>query len=126
MSVSYCLRYLDKVTLSYAAVYGLREDVGLSGYQYSWVVALFYFGYLVASPAANYLIQKFPIAKYAAGNILIWGVLVMLCAAARNFAGIAALRFLVAVFEASIEPCWVHITGMFYKREEQGARVIVW
>ena len=126
MAITYCLRYLDKVTLSYAAVYGLREDLGLVGSQYSWVASIFYFGYMVAEAPANYLLQKLPIARFAAVNIFIWGILVMLCAVAKNFAGIAVLRFLVAAFEACIEPCWVHLTGMFYRADEQGARVVIW
>lgn len=33
------------------------------------------------------------------------------------------LRFLVGVFEAGIGPCWIALTGSFYRKEEQGARM---
>ncbi|KAH6853200.1 major facilitator superfamily domain-containing protein [Chaetomium sp. MPI-CAGE-AT-0009] len=52
------LQYLDKVTLSYAAVYGILEDLHLVGQEYSWTSSIYYFGYLAAEPPAAYLIAK--------------------------------------------------------------------
>ena len=126
LAISFGLQYLDKVTISYAAIYGMREELHLVGQEYSWANSLFYFGYLVGEFPANYLMHKVPIGKFAAVNTLIWGVLVMLCAVAKNFAGLGVLRFLMGLFEACIGPCWVQLTGMFYKAEEQGARVAIW
>jgi ACS family allantoate permease-like MFS transporter len=88
---TYGLQYLDKVALGYAAVYTLRTDLGLVGQQYSWASSIFYFGYLVGQVPAAYLMQRFPIGKFAAANLMIWGILVMLCSATSNFGGLAAL-----------------------------------
>lgn len=104
----------------------MRTDLKLVGSDYSWANSIFYFGYLAGEIPANYLMQKLPIGKFAATNLLIWGVLVMLCAVAKNFAGLAVLRFLMGFFEAGIPPCWIHITGMFYKGQEQGTRCTIW
>jgi hypothetical protein len=45
-----CLIYapqcIDKTTLSYAAVFGLEEDLHLKDTEISWRGALFYLGYL--------------------------------------------------------------------------------
>ncbi|KAF7553814.1 hypothetical protein G7046_g6993 [Stylonectria norvegica] len=114
LMLTFGLQYLDKVTISYAAVYNMKKDLGLVGQQYSWANSLFYVGYLVGEFPANYLIQKLPIGKFSSVCILIWGILVMLCATAKNFAGIATLRFLMGFFEAGIPPCWIYITSMFY------------
>lgn len=104
----------------------MRKDLGLVGQQYSWTSSMFYFGMLVGQPPANWLIQRLPIGKFAAGSLLVWGMMVMLCAAATNFHGLMTLRFLMGVFEAGIAPCWIHTTGMFYKGQEQGARTTFW
>ncbi|KAJ5889071.1 dipeptide transmembrane transporter [Penicillium taxi] len=117
---------LDKAIISYAAVYGMRTDMHLVGQQYSWAVTMFYFGYLIGQPPANYLIQKTPMGKFAAVTLFMWGALVMLSALARNFAGIAALRFFMGIFEAGIAPLCVHVTGMFYKGQEQALRCTCW
>ncbi|TVY52770.1 putative transporter [Lachnellula cervina] len=126
LALTFGLQYLDKVTLSYAAVYGMRKDLHFVGTDYSWANSIFYFGYLAGEIPANYLMQRLPIGKFAAANLLIWGVLVMLCAVAKNFAGFATLRFLMGLFEACIAPCWIHVTGMFYKGQEQGTRCTIW
>lgn len=94
MMITYGLQYLDKVALGYAAVYGLRADLGLVGQDYSWASSMFYFGYLVGQIPANYLLQKFPIGKFAATNLLIWGVLVMLSSESHNFGGLTAMYVL--------------------------------
>lgn len=126
ISLTFGLQYLDKVTISYAAVYGMRTELHLAGQDYSWISSIFYFGYLVGQPPANYLIQRLPIGKFAAVNLLIWGVLVMLCGVAKNYAGMMVLRFLMGIFEAPIAPVCIHVTGMFYKGQEQAARCTLW
>lgn len=35
---------LDKLSLGYAAVFGLIEDLHLQGSEYSWCTSIFYFG----------------------------------------------------------------------------------
>lgn len=42
--LTYLLQYLDKITLNFASVFGLREGTNLQGQQYSWVSSIFYFG----------------------------------------------------------------------------------
>ncbi|KAH8901123.1 dipeptide transmembrane transporter [Thozetella sp. PMI_491] len=126
LMITFGLQYLDKVTISYAAVYDMRTDLNLVGQDYSWANSIFYFGYLVGEFPANYLLQRLPIGKTAAVTLFIWGILVMLCAVAKNFAGLAVLRFLMGFFEAGIPPCWIYITSMFYKASEQGTRCTAW
>lgn len=42
----YGLNYLDKTTVSYASIMGLKEDINLKGQEYSWIGSMFYFGYV--------------------------------------------------------------------------------
>ena len=44
MCVVYGLNYLDKTTLSYASVMGIRKDIHLTGDDYQWLGSMFYFG----------------------------------------------------------------------------------
>jgi len=46
LAVCYAFFYIDKTTLSYAAIFGIREDLGIVGTQYSWLSSIFYFGFL--------------------------------------------------------------------------------
>lgn len=37
LAVCYAFFYIDKTTLSYAAIFGIREDLNLVGTQYNWL-----------------------------------------------------------------------------------------
>ena len=54
MCIVYGLNYLDKTTLSYASVMGIKKDIHLTGNDYQWLGSIFYFGYL----AWEYAFQK--------------------------------------------------------------------
>ncbi|PSK51840.1 High-affinity nicotinic acid transporter [Elsinoe australis] len=120
----YFLQFLDKTTLSYTAIMGIRQDTHLVGQDYSNLSMLFYIGFLATEFPTQYLSQK--IAKYSlylSINIMIWGVVLMSHAATTSFAGLAVCRTLLGVFEACVAPILVMIIAMWYKKNEQGRRV---
>ena len=41
---TYLLQYLDKSTVNFASVFGLRQGTNLHGQDYSWSLSIFYFG----------------------------------------------------------------------------------
>lgn len=49
---------LDKTAISAAAIYGLREDLNLTGSQYSWCGSAPFFGGLVFMGPAAYCLQR--------------------------------------------------------------------
>lgn len=50
--------------MTYAAVFGLRSDLNLSGSQYSWAVSLFYFGQLASEYPAIYLMSRLHLVRF--------------------------------------------------------------
>ncbi|KAA8569785.1 hypothetical protein EYC84_001364 [Monilinia fructicola] len=136
---SYCLNHMffltntcanapqiDKTTLSYAAIFGIKDDLHLEGTEYSWLSSIFYFGWLAWAFPTNYLMQKFPVAKYLAFNIFMWGALLMCQAAARNFTELAVLRALSGAAEGCSDSSFMIITSMWYTRREQPIRIGLW
>lgn len=117
---------MDKTTLSYAAIFGLKEGLGLKGEEYAWLSSSFYFGWLIWAIPSNLIMQRSPPAYYLAFNIFMWGALLMAQAAAVNFAGLLALRVLSGAFEAIADPAFMLITSMFYTRAEQPSRISAW
>lgn len=126
MFVTYNLNFMDKTILSSAAVFGLKEDTHLHGQQYSWVGSMFYFGYLFFEYPTTIFIQKLPVGKYLAGVCLMWGVIVASTAGCSNFGGLATVRFMLGVAEATISPAFVYVTSIWYTRDEIPARTGVW
>jgi hypothetical protein len=113
-AVCYAFFYIDKTTLSYAAIFGIREDLNLVGSEYSWLSSIFYFGFLAWALPTNFLLQRLPVGRYLGFNIFLWGGFLMLQAAAPNFAALAALRALAGAAEACADPAfmlvWKHPT----------------
>lgn len=44
LCLTYALQSIDKNTISYAAVFGIREEIGLQRTEFSWIGAVFYLG----------------------------------------------------------------------------------
>jgi len=126
MCAIYGLQYLDKTTLSYASIMGLKTDTHLVGDQYSWLGSMFYFGYLVWEYPTNRLCQRLPLAKYSASNIIMWGLVLSCMAATSNFAGAMTVRFFLGVFESAVTPGFTLFTSQWYTKEEQGVRTGIW
>lgn len=117
------MQYVDKTTLSYAAIFGIKKDLNLQGTDYSWLSSIFYFGWLAWAIPSNLIMQRLPPAYYLAGNIFMWGALLMCEAASKNFATLAALRVLSGAFEAIADPAFMLVVSTYYTREEQPWRI---
>nr|KMM65664.1 membrane transporter [Coccidioides posadasii RMSCC 3488] len=126
MCVIYGLNYLDKTTLSYASVMGLKEDIHLVGDNYQWLGSMFYFGYLAWEWPTTRLLQRLPLAKYSAFCMVAWGLVLTCFAAVENFSGAVALRFFLGVFEAAVTPGFALLTSQWYTKPEQAIRVNLW
>lgn len=59
-------------------------------------------------------------------TVILWGAVLMCHAAASDFAGLAAARTFLGVFEASINPGTMLLFSMWYRRIEQPLRVGIW
>ncbi|KAK8020440.1 MFS general substrate transporter [Apiospora arundinis] len=126
LCIVYGLNYLDKTTVSYASVMGLKTDINLVGQDYSWIGSMFYFGYLFWEYPTNRLLQRLPLAKYSAFNVIMWGLTLCCMAAVENFAGAMTVRFFLGVFEAAVSPGFALFTSQWYTISEQGSRTGIW
>lgn len=78
----------------------------------------FYFGYLAWEWPTNRLLQYFPLGKYSAFNIIMWGTVLALFATVENFSGAVAVRFFLGLFEAAVTPGMATFPEVW---DEQGA-----
>ncbi|BAE56724.1 permease of the major facilitator superfamily [Aspergillus flavus] len=126
MIITYFLQALDKGTMSFASIMGIREDTHLRGQEYSWLTTCIYIAVLIVEYPTNWILQRVPIAKYLGINICLWGATLALHAACHNFAGLVTVRTFLGIFEAVCQPSFVILSGMWYKREEQADTVTYW
>ena len=107
-------------------MFGLIDDTGLVGDQYSWLGSIVYLAQLVFQPFIAWLLVKLPIGKFSSTMVLFWGITLTCMAAAHNFGGLLTARFFLGTFEASIAPAFVAITQMWWRRREQTVRIASW
>lgn len=53
--IVYFLQYLDKISIGYGSVMGLRKDAHLTGDDYNWVSSIFFFGHGLRIPHCSSL-----------------------------------------------------------------------
>ncbi|KAF1798858.1 major facilitator superfamily domain-containing protein [Mucor lusitanicus] len=117
------IQFCDKTTLSIAAILPqFYKDTHITQDQYSWVSSIFYLGYLCMQLFNNYMLQRYPIAKFVGTVLVIWGATLLSMAWATNFSQLAALRFLLGFFEAVTYPAMYLLIATLYRRSEQ----VIW
>ena len=126
MSIAVLLQFLDKTSLNYASLLGLKTDTHLKGQEYSWLGSFFYVGYLVATPVHGFFLQKVQLSKYVGVCIVLWAVVLGSHAACKNYSQLVAVRFLLGWFESALTPAFILLTGRFYTKQEQVIRTSIW
>ncbi|KAH8782314.1 major facilitator superfamily domain-containing protein [Hyaloscypha sp. PMI_1271] len=124
--VVYMLQLMDKNSLSFAAIMGIKTDCHLTAKQYSWLGSIVYFGYLGGEIPATFLMQRFSLSKYFSIMCMLWGVVVAMHAVCHDFASLATVRFLLGAIEVCTAPAVIYITGSWYTKSEQITRVAIW
>lgn len=119
MVTTYFCQALDKGTINFASIMGIREDTHLVGQQYAWLTTCVYVAILFWEFPTNRLIQRLPIGKYLAFNIFAWGVVLACTAACKSFTGLIIVRTLLGLFECVCQPAFVFLSTMWYTRDEQ-------
>lgn len=121
---TYLLMFLDKALLNYAASMGIKDH--LKGNEFSNLGTIFSAAYIFMEPVVTYLIQKFPISKILGTFITVWGIVLACHAACKTYASLMVVRTLLGLFESSSAVGCIAISGMYYTKSEQSARIGFW
>ncbi|KAJ5761761.1 uncharacterized protein N7511_005143 [Penicillium nucicola] len=126
MFLTYFLQMIDKISINYANVMGMQDDLGMKGNDFSWLATSFFIAYAVAEIPQGALLQRFPITKVLGANVFCWGIILCCSSAASKFSHMLALRILLGLMEAVIAPSLTMYTSMWYTRAESTPRYGFW
>ncbi|ORX38210.1 pantothenate transporter [Kockovaella imperatae] len=121
----YGFQYLDKIALSYAAIFGMKTDLHLVGQDYSWCASIFYFGQLASEFIAIKALHIFPIKLYVGVTVVAWGAIMMCNATPHDFGGLMVARFFLGLMEGSVAPAFVVLISHWYRKHEHPLRIAV-
>lgn len=124
--LNYFIQFLDKFLLSYAIIMGLEKDIGMKGNQLNNAASALWWSYLVASAFMGPILNKVPVARFVAGNMLCWGIVVSSTAAVQSYGSLLAIRLLMGIFDAAIPPSLMLITSQYYRKDEAALRFELW
>ncbi|KAI5254828.1 MFS general substrate transporter [Aureobasidium subglaciale] len=125
MWLCYGIQQTDKTALGTQATFGLREDTGLHGTQYSWLTTIFYLIYMIFEFPSNIILQRYKMGKILSCYMICWGVVVLCIGFAQNFTHLVVLRALQGLFECCISPGFILVVGSWYKTREHASRSLV-
>lgn len=94
----------------------------MTSQQYSWCSSIFYVGQLVAEYPFVYLMSRLHLTKFVGVTVVVWGAICMCLATPTNFAGFAAVRFLLGFAEGAVSPAFITITSVWYRKNEHASR----
>ncbi|CAD6577491.1 MAG: hypothetical protein TREMPRED_001963 [Tremellales sp. Tagirdzhanova-0007] len=117
---------IDKGTLAASSVMGIQTDNKLHGQQYALLGTILYIGILIGELPVNQLIQRVRVAKFLGSIIICWGILVCCHAACHDWSSLMAVRFLLGLCEAGVQPCLMTLTAMYYRRVEHPTIISYW
>ncbi|KAJ6261494.1 hypothetical protein Dda_4164 [Drechslerella dactyloides] len=107
--VLYMLAFLDRINIGNAKLYGLEEELGLTGtLGYQTAVSLLFVTYLLFEIPSNLVLKKFRPSRWR------W---------VQSYGGLLACRLLLGLFEAGLFPGLTVYLTFWYTRKEIALRV---
>lgn len=121
----YWVNYLDRTNFQNAYLTGLKEALGMKGYEYNVVNTCFTVGYTVGMVPNNIALLKLPPRYWLSFCALAWGVLVLSIYKTTNYRQLCVIRFFQAFFESSTFSGTHFILGNWYRDDELTKRSAV-
>ncbi|KAL1844879.1 hypothetical protein VTK73DRAFT_1625 [Phialemonium thermophilum] len=114
----YFVSYLDRSNIGNARNIGLARDTHLSSAAYQLASSTFYIGTVCFGTIGGLMLKAFRPSAWLAMCLVGWGAMAAIQAACTNGAGLAGVRFLLGVFEASFAPgCALYLSFWYLKTE---------
>lgn len=126
LTITTMFGFIDKATLSYAAIFGLIKDSHLHGTEYSWLGSIYYFGYLTTQPIAALLLQRFTPARCLSVAIMLWAIILFLSVLCDTWSKWMANRYFLGICEGIVVPSFILISSAWYSRKDQPLRFGIW
>lgn len=106
----YFLHFLDKTLLNYAAAMGIKKNLANPN-DFANLSTIFYASYIVGVPVVAYMLQKWSLSRTLGIFIILWGVVVAVHAACKNYVGLMLVRTFLGFLESSSAISLIVISG---------------
>ncbi|KGO40484.1 Major facilitator superfamily domain, general substrate transporter [Penicillium expansum] len=125
LSFLYLMCSLDKSNAGNAKLFGLLEDLGMSGTQYNLALMYFFFTYGLSEPVSNIMLRRVGPKIWFPFIVCAWGLITTLTSQASSYAGFVVIRLMLGITEAGLYPGAYFILSMWYTPKEIGTRMAI-
>jgi MFS transporter, ACS family, pantothenate transporter len=103
----------------------MKEDLSMSGNDLNYLNTFWNIGYIIGQLPSQIIITKVRPSIWLPTAELLWSIIVIGMAGAKNVETMCALRFLVGLLEASAYPGIMTLLGSWYTPRELGKRACI-
>ncbi|KAH6676660.1 major facilitator superfamily domain-containing protein [Halenospora varia] len=121
--LTFFTKFLDLQAFQNAYVSGMKEDVGMTGNDLQYTTGVFQAGYCAAMLPSNLLLTRFRPNILIPAFEVVWGVLTLLTAYAKDVKHVYIIRFFSGIFECVAYPGTIYCIGCWYKKSEISRRL---
>lgn len=119
----YLLSFLDRVNIGNSRLYGLEDDLNLTGDQYQIAVSILFVTYILSELPSNLVIKKFTPSRWLSFIATAWGIVATLTGLVQNYQGLIACRIILGALEGGLFPGLAIYLTMFYTKRELALRI---
>ncbi|KAK0457109.1 MFS general substrate transporter [Desarmillaria tabescens] len=121
-TLSYFSKYLDQQSITNAYVSGMQDDLHLHGNQFNIITTSWTIGYVISQIPSNLLITRIRPSIWVPALEIIWSILTIVLASAKNFSQVCVLRFFIGLSGGPFYPAMSYVIGSWYQSEELAKR----
>jgi MFS transporter, ACS family, tartrate transporter len=122
LAVSYCIAYIDRVNVSFAALQ-MNRDLHFSASVYGFGAGVFFLSYAACEVPSNLLLLRFGPRRWIARIMVTWGLIAAAMVLVSRPWEFYVLRFLLGVAEAGFAPAVLYYFTLWFPQTER-ARAI--
>ncbi len=113
------LNYIDRYVIA-AVGPMIQADFGLKDTDFGWTGSMFMIAYMVASPIAGVLADRFPRRFFVGGGVVVWSLATVASGLAGNFRHLLAARSVIGIGEAGFGGVAPTLISDLFPREKRG------
>ena len=121
--LSYLLCFLDRTNIGNARLFGLEEELGLTGDQYQVAVAVLFVPYVLIEVPSNLILKKFRPSRWLSFITASWGIVSTMTGVVQSYGGLIATRLLLGLLEGGLLPGLTVYLTLFYTKKEIALRI---
>ncbi|ERS98649.1 hypothetical protein HMPREF1624_05436 [Sporothrix schenckii ATCC 58251] len=122
--VVFLVSTLDRISMSNAKAMGLMGDLSLTVQKYNIAYYICFAALVIFGvPSSLLLCRSRRPSWYLGAMTVCWGVANLCAGFVQTYHGLVAVRFVLGIFEAGLQPGVIYVTSLYYTRREYQTRL---